>query len=353
MDKTPYLNLVKSIEPANKYIGLEESLDFQAQLLGAWERQQRILGYAEASITLNIRSVQEFLKISGVFIWKITKVDLDLFYETLIGKRLSHSSRRKYQSAIAIFLDYLRSRHGTEIWQRYQIAVPNVLDKFNRYVHRKDDGNEVVTPPRPEVLDKFWAYMKQEMSTARKPATIARDYALYRVLELAGLRVNEAVQLDMKDCRFDLGTKGKIHVRFGKGSMGAGPKKRWVPIMDELEQLLQWYIEHIRVLFPHSKDGPLFLAEDGKRIKRDTVRGTLRRRQRAWGFSEDEIFSPHQFRHAYASRLTQKGVDLYTLKELLGHVSPTTTLNYVKASTDYLEMRVRLSQDHWRNSLQE
>ncbi len=352
MSDTPYLKIVGTAEAHEQLMPTyEESLAYQTKLLGLWEQQQRVLGYSEAYIALSNRNLDTFLKIAGKFIWEVTAHDVDRFYEQLVGKGLAYATKRKYQSNITTFLDYLRSRHAHELWQRYRVSVPVVLDKFNRHLHREDDREEAVIPPKPEVLERFWAVMKEEMSRARKFATIARDYALFKVLALAGLRSNEAVMLDVKDCRFDLGARGKLHVRFGKGSRGSGYKSRWVPMLDELDQLLRWYLEHVRPLFTSTKEGPLFLSESGKRIKKDTARDALQRRLERLGFTTDEMFSPHQLRHAFASSLTERGVDLLTLKELLGHVEISTTFTYTTPSSDYLEKRVRLSQEKWRTLL--
>jgi site-specific recombinase XerD len=352
MMDTHFLRIIGSTEeperPAPTY---EESLAYQAKLLGLWEQQQRVLGYVESSIALNSRNLEVFLKGSGRFIWEITIHDIDRFYEQLVGRGLSYSTRRKYQSAITTFLDYLRSRHAHDIWQRYRVAVPSVLDKFNRHTHRQDDRENAVAPPKPEVLERFWEGMKTQMTKTRKFAPIARDYALFKVLALAGLRITEAIMLDVKDCRFDLGEHGKLHVRFGKGSRGSGHKSRWVPMLDGLDHILSWYLEHIRPVFTASKEGPLFFSENKKRLRRATTRSNLLRRQKALGFTPDEMFSPHQLRHAFASALTERGVDLLTLKDLLGHVEVSTTFAYVTPGSDYLEKRVRLAQDKWRKLL--
>src|SRR6266568_4734571 len=124
---------------------------------------------------------------------------------------------------------------------------------------------------------------------------------------LAGLRINEAVMLDVKDCRFDLGEHGKIHVRFGKGSRGSGYKARWVPMLDGLDQLLRWYLEQVRPLFTNAPDGPLFLSEHRNRIKKGSAQDSLGRRLKQLGFTPDELFSPHQLRHAFASSLCERG----------------------------------------------
>lgn len=354
MTDTPFLRVVGTAEALELVIPpYEESLTYQAKLLGLWEQQQRVLGYTEASIALSSRNLDEFLKVAGKFIWEVTTHDIDQFYERLVGRGLAYSTRRKYQSNITTFLDYLRSRHAHEIWQRYRVAVPTVLDKFNRHTHRQDDREDAIIPPRPEVLERFWSGLKEQMSKARKFAPLARDYALFKVLALAGLRINEAVMLDVKDCRFDLGEHGKLHVRFGKGSRGSGHKSRWVPMLDSLDQLLRWYLEDVRPSFTTSKDGPLFVSESGKRLTRDTARGSLPRRQKELGFTADEMFSPHQLRHAFASNLAERGVDLLTLKELLGHVEVSTTFTYTTPSSDYLEKRVRLAQEKWRQLLRD
>jgi site-specific recombinase XerD len=354
MTDTPFLSIVGSAqhleEPAPTYEG---SLAYQAKLLGLWEQQQRVLGYVESSIALNSRNLETFLQGSGRFIWEITIHDIDRFYEELVGRGLSYSTRRKYQSAIVTFLDYLRSRHAHEIWRRYRVAVPTVLDKFNRHTHHQDDREGVVAPPPPEVLERFWAGMKTLMTNARKFAPTARDYALFKVLALAGLRITEAIMLDVKDCRFDLGEHGKIHVRYGKGSRGSGYKARWVPMLDGLDHILHWYLEHVRPAFTSSPDGPLFFSETRQRLRRSTARDSLIRRQKLLGFTPSEMFSPHQLRHAFASSLTERGVDLLTLKELLGHVEVSTTFLYVLPTADYLEKRVRLAQEKWRKLLQD
>lgn len=354
MADTPFLKVIGTAEALELVRPTyEESLTYQAKLLGLWEQQQRVLGYVETTIALGISNVEAFLKVAGKFIWEVTTVDVDRFYEQLVGRGLAYSTRRKYQSNIATFLDYLRSRHAHEIWLRYHVTVPTVLDKFNRHTHRTDDREDAVSPPAPEIRQRFWVGMKTCMAETRKFSTIARDYALFKLLELSGLRITEAVMLDVKDCRFDLGEHGKLHVRFGKGSRGSGHKARWVPMLDDLDQLLYWYLEHVRPAFTDTKEGPLFFAETKRRLPRDTARFALAKRQRDLGFTPDEMFTLHQLRHAFASILTERGVDLLTMKELLGHAEISTTFLYTTASSDYLEKRVRLSQEKWRKLLQD
>lgn len=292
MADTSFLHIVAGAEALHDTAPTyEESLAYQAKLLGLWEQQQRVLGYSEGTIALSQRNLGIFLKGAGKFIWEVTAHDLDHFCEQLVGRGLAYSTRRKYQSNITTFLEYLRARHAHEIWQCYRVAVPSVLDKFNRHVHRHDDREDAVAPPDPLVLERFWTGLKEEMASARKFATIARDYALYRLLAFAGLRIHEALMLEVKDCRFDLGEQGKLHVRFGKGSRGSGSKARWVPMLDGLDQLLHWYLEQVRPLFTSEKQGLLFLTEGKRKMHEMTARDGLMRRQKKLGFTLEEQFT--------------------------------------------------------------
>jgi site-specific recombinase XerD len=172
-------------------------------------------------------------------------------------------------------------------------------------------------------------------------------------MEKAGLRSFECIMLDVKDIRFDLGDNGKIHVRYGKGSNGTGYKERVIPMLFDLDELLKWYLKQVRPLFIDEKQGALFLSETGNRYGRDTARGALRRRQIGLGFTENEIFSPHQLRHAFATQMAESGVDLLTLKTLLGHSQVQTTFAYTTPSDNFLETRIRMAQDKWQRQLLE
>ncbi|HEV8634447.1 MAG TPA: site-specific integrase, partial [Chloroflexota bacterium] len=187
--------LVGSDEPPRPSPSEADSARYQAELLGAWEAQQAILNYSAGTIALNLQTVQDFLAAAGRFVWELTREDLDRFYLRLIGRGLTYSTRRRYGAALGAFLDYLRTRRGPEIWARYGVVVPEIVDKYNRHRQRADDRDRQVPPPAAETVGYFFAWLRQELQTCRKWATAARDYAAFRVLYCAGLRVSEAVLL--------------------------------------------------------------------------------------------------------------------------------------------------------------
>ena len=332
-------------------IDIEQLHTYQAKLIGEWERQQRVKGYTSSTIALNLRNLEEFIKVSNKFFWEITPNDVENFYLSLVGKGLSHSTRRKYQSNISTFYNFLRNRKALEIYNTLGVTVPEVLDEFNKFFHRKDDNDIRVTPPRKDITDTFFEGMKLEMKNGRKYYTTARDYVFFKVLMMTGIRIFELTQVDKNDIRFDLGEKGKIHVRFGKGSRGTGYKPRWVPMLNNVELLIKWYIEEILPFFEKGaiNKTALFLSECGDRVSRDTMRSNLIRRQKKIGIPNEEIFSAHQLRHAFATHQVELGVDILTMSKLLGHSNISTTAGYLEPSSDYLERRIRVSQKYWRN----
>lgn len=119
-----------AVQQAKNEPTYDESIRFQAKLIGIWEQQQKVLGYTKATIALNLRNFNEILDISDKFIWELEATDMDMFYEKLVGKGLSYSTRRKYQSCISAFLDFLDARHSNDIYKLYSDNVPNIIDKL-------------------------------------------------------------------------------------------------------------------------------------------------------------------------------------------------------------------------------
>jgi integrase/recombinase XerD len=90
----------------------------------------------------------------------------------------------------------------------------------------------------------------------------------------AGLRAEEAVMLDRSDVHFGRAPFGKLHVRFGKGAKGYGPRPRWAPMLDGLDLVLRWYLDDVRGRFPDST--VLMCDESGGRMAPATIRNRLR-----------------------------------------------------------------------------
>jgi integrase/recombinase XerD len=233
------------------------------------------------------------------------------------------------------FHRFLEVRKAAEIEAAFGVRLACPLDEFNAARHVSDESPAVEAPPTPERVAGFFEFLKQRIATARKYAPAARDYALFRTLYHAGLRSEEVVMLDRSDVHFGRGPFGKLHVRFGKGAKGSGPRPRWVPMLDGLDLVLRWYLDDVRGRFP---DGPVLLCdESGGRMAAATIRNRLRHLMTVEGRAESEWFSPHGMRRACATHNYERGVDLVAIQQLLGHWTVASTMRYVRPSETFIE----------------
>ena len=132
-----------------------------------------------------------------------------------------------------------------------------------------------------------------------------RNRALLELVYSAGLRSQEAVDLDLGDVDFE---QEAVHVR------GKGNKERVVPLGEEAAYRLRLYLDDSRPKLARGAEDALFLSARGHRLDTSTIRRLLPH--------------PHRLRHAFATHLLEGGADLRVIQELLGHSSLSTTQIY-------------------------
>ena len=153
--------------------------------------------------------------------------------------------------------------------------------------------------PRPREVDG-------ELDALRGDGALAlRNVALAELVYSAGLRSQEAVDLDLADVDFE---QELVHVR------GKGGKERVVPLGEEAANLVARYLRESRPQLARGAENALFLSTRGRRLDTSTLRRLLPH--------------PHRLRHAFATHLLEGGADLRTIQELLGHSSLSTTQMY-------------------------
>jgi site-specific recombinase XerD len=153
--------------------------------------------------------------------------------------------------------------------------------------------------PRPEEVDGAL-----EALDGSSPLAV-RNRALVELVYSAGLRSQEAVDLDLADVDFE---QELVHVR------GKGDKERVVPLGEEASHRLAVYLRQARPELARGAENALFLSTRGRRLDTSTLRRLLPH--------------PHRLRHAFATHLLEGGADLRTIQELLGHSSLSTTQMY-------------------------
>ena len=161
--------------------------------------------------------------------------------------------------------------------------------------------------PRPHEIDG-------ELDTLDGEGALAlRNLALVELVYSAGLRSQEAVDLDLADVDFE---QEHVHVR------GKGGKERVVPLGEEASHVVALYLRESRPQLARGAENALFLSARGRRLDTSTLRRLLPH--------------PHRLRHAFATHLLEGGADLRTIQELLGHSSLSTTQMYSHVDARHL-----------------
>ena len=161
--------------------------------------------------------------------------------------------------------------------------------------------------PRPHEIDG-------ELDTLDGEGALAlRNLALVELVYSAGLRSQEAVDLDLADVDFE---QEHVHVR------GKGGKERVVPFGEEASHVVALYLRESRPQLARGAENALFLSARGRRLDTSTLRRLLPH--------------PHRLRHAFATHLLEGGADLRTIQELLGHSSLSTTQMYSHVDARHL-----------------
>jgi integrase/recombinase XerD len=308
---------------------------YQAACIEAWAASQVARNFTPATVDKATGTLERILELCGRPAWEVTCEDLDRVVGAFASAGLSASTRRGYVSVFKGFFGFLAARKQAEIQAWFGVRLADPVDGFNAARHVGNDSPGVAPPPTPERMDAFFAFLRQRLATCRKFAPAGRDYALVRTLYHAGLRAEEAVSLDVGDVHFGRGPFGKLHVRYGKAARGSGPRPRWVPMLDQLDLVLGWYLNDVRSRF--GEGSALFCDEGGGRMHKGSVRNRLAHLLKLEGRPAAESFTPHGLRHACATRNYERGVDLVAIQQLLGHWHIGTTMRYVTPSATFIE----------------
>lgn len=149
-----------------------------------------------------------------------------------------------------------------------------------------------------------------------------RDRAIVGLLYGTGIRASECAEL--REGRVDL-RSNTVTVR------GKGGHERTVPFNDEVSALLK---EYIQVRGSQLPQAPFFRSKRGKNVSRGTIYERIRTLGRRARISKP--LSPHRLRHTFASHLVREGVNLVTIRDLLGHRQITSTQIYLHVTAQDL-----------------
>ena len=164
------------------------------------------------------------------------------------------------------------------------------------------------------------------------------DYRNKAMLELiygCGLRISELINLEINDI-----DEINCFIRI----LGKGNKEREVPVGEYALYYLKEYISRRNLLLKNKPCNKLFLNNHGQGMTRQGFFKNLKQLLKEKGLNEE--ISPHTLRHSFATHLLNRGADLRSIQEMLGHSDISTTKIYTKVSDqkvldDYNEYHLR------------
>lgn len=155
-----------------------------------------------------------------------------------------------------------------------------------------------------------------------------RDQAILETIYSAGLRVSECVQLNLDDVNLD---DNVLLIR------GKGKKERLAFLGDTAQKAITaWLDERKKLLKAKGKETEaVFINKFGTRLTTRSVGRLLAKYLKQLGLTGQA--SPHTLRHSFATHLLDRGAEIRSVQELLGHRSLTTTQIYTHLTTHRLQ----------------
>lgn len=224
------------------------------------------------------------------------------------SKGLNPRSQSRLISGIRSFFDYL-------IFENYRKDNPTTLLETPKIGRKLPDTLSI------EDIDRIIAEI--DLSTPEGE----RNRAILETLYSCGLRVSELITLKISNLFFN---EGFIRV------IGKGDKQRFVPINEQTQKYINIYINLIRTHLPIKKgfEDTVFLNRNGKQLTRNMVFIVIKNLAEKAGLRKN--ISPHTFRHSFATHLLERGADLRSIQQMLGHESITTTEIYMHVDKTFL-----------------
>jgi integrase/recombinase XerC len=150
-----------------------------------------------------------------------------------------------------------------------------------------------------------------------------RDRAMLETLYGGGLRVSELVGMNLADLDAE---QGLVRIR------GKGRRERLCPVGPMAVHWINRWIPLRRL--KHAHEAAVFLNQRGSRLTTRSVGRLLEAHLLRAGLVNNA--SPHTLRHSFATHLLDRGADLRSVQELLGHRNLTTTQVYLHVTQERL-----------------
>jgi len=278
---------------------VEDFLNFLATEKGASEHTTKNYG-------IDLREFTKFLESKELK--TLTYLDIRSFLAFLKTREYSKSSISRKLACLRSFFKYLARENILTQNPAAGIATPKKEKKLPSFLN-------------PEEITKLLE------APAKNCWEEKRDKAILEMLYSSGLRVSELVGLNHDDLDF---FGGLVRVR------GKGKKERIVPVGQVALNGLRTYLDAKPPKeVANAIKKPLFISRIGTRLTDRSIRRMILKYVKRTGMGKE--ISPHTFRHSFATHMLDRGADLRSVQELLGHANLSTTQIYTHVTTQRLK----------------
>jgi len=266
----------------------------------------------------DLKDFKNFLEIINKSPEEVDKKDVFNYLIHLSKKRLKPSSLRRKISAIRSFYKFLIREEIIEKDPTDDLTFPKNEKKLPQVLTVEDIEKLI------NVIDN-------------KTLKGKRDRAIIELFYSSGLRVSEIINLKIVDIDFE----NNYLKCFGKGS-----KERIVPFGELAKRYILDYLEERKRQNINSE--LLFVNKRGEKLLRQYINNFLRIYSKKAKLRKK--VHPHMLRHSFATHLLERGADLRSVQELLGHVDISTTQIYTHLTKDYLREVYLSTHPLWRKN---
>lgn len=232
------------------------------------------------------------------------------------------------------FRAYLSQRAARHIDKSSLARELSTLKNFFKWLARYDILRNpalsvIRTPRRAKILPKAlevndtFNVIDEAQNLASNSWQGLRDMAIFTLLYGCGLRISEALSLNVGD----IGNNDFLRIK------GKGNKERIVPLLPVVVENINKYLAECP--YQPKQGEPLFLGARGDRLVPRIIQRQMQKIRAYLGLPDN--LTPHALRHSFATHLLAEGTDLRSIQELLGHASLTTTQRYTDVQIETLK----------------
>lgn len=280
-----------------------------------WLKSER--GYSKHTLDAYSRDLSAFFAFfeKPLTLTKLGKLDVRNFRAYLASRASKHLEKSSIAREISAVKNFFKWLDRNDIIKNSAISIISSPRKPK-------------TLPKALEIDDAFNVIQQaaELQNTKNPNDAywmsLRDKAVFALLYGCGLRISEALSLNVGD----LDCENFMRIT------GKGQKMRIVPLLPTVVAAIEDYRQECP--YKTNRGEALFLGARGERLTPRVIQRRLKSIRAVLGLPD--TVTPHALRHSFATHLLAEGTDLRSIQELLGHASLTTTQRYTDVEIEHL-----------------